>query len=250
MHSDLTGRDRSRSYFALKNSDPTISGRSGYGCRRRIARRLVAVGLAAGVTAVSIAPDATPASARPAMADAALDRQSPTVVVQATRALRRYRRFVRADTPESLQRYTRARNRAANVTAVAMGVRPRLMRASWAASSRRHQVAVIAALTQLGVQYRSHTSEPGVGFDCSGLTSYAWRRAGVTIARSSGDQIADAAPRRRVTASAGDLVHYPGHVMLYLGVGRAIVHASDPRDDVELAFIRQDRPVRWGDPTG
>ena len=65
---------------------------------------------------------------------------------------------------------------------------------AWAAADHRHQVAVLAALVQLGAPYRSYSSHPSVGFDCSGLTSWAWRRAGVTIPRSSGDQIAAAAP--------------------------------------------------------
>ena len=54
---------------------------------------------------------------------------------------------------------------------------------------------MLAALVQLGAEYRSYTSDPSVGFKTfSGLTSWAWRRAGVTIPRSSGDQIAAAEP--------------------------------------------------------
>jgi hypothetical protein len=34
---------------------------------------------------------------------------------------------------------------------------------------------------------------------------------------------------------------------MYLGVAGAIVHASDPQDDVELAYTG--RTVSWGDPT-
>ena len=43
-------------------------------------------------------------------------------------------------------------------------------------------------------------------------------------------------------------MQYPGHVMMYLGVGDAIVHASNPSTDVELSFTS--RSVRFGDPTG
>ncbi|MGO1056105.1 C40 family peptidase [Crossiella sp. CA198] len=38
-----------------------------------------------------------------------------------------------------------------------------------------------AALTQLGVPYRWGASNPGRGFDCSGLTQWAYRQAGVAI---------------------------------------------------------------------
>jgi cell wall-associated NlpC family hydrolase len=40
-------------------------------------------------------------------------------------------------------------------------------------------VAVSAAMSQQGVPYRYATSSPGVSFDCSGLTHYAWAQAGV-----------------------------------------------------------------------
>ena len=43
-------------------------------------------------------------------------------------------------------------------------------------------------------------------------------------------------------------MQYPGHVMLYLGVGEAIVHASNPSTDVELSFTS--RSVRYGNPLG
>ena len=174
-------------------------------------------------------------------------RQSPVVVREASEALWRYRRHVRLGTQASLRHYNRARNQAARATAAALRFDPRVMVARWGATGRRHQVAVLAALSQLGKPYRSYTASPRLGFDCSGLTSWAWRQAGVTIPRSSGDQIAAAAPRRRTTAHAGDLVYYPGHVSMYLGMRWAVVHASDPQDDVELSFIT--RSVRWGDPT-
>ena len=106
----------------------------------------------------------------------------------------------------------------------------------------------LAALTQLGVAYRGYEAQPGVGFDCSGLTSWAWGRAGVQIAHQSSAQISAARRVDESAAVAGDIVQYPGHVMLYLGVDRAIVHASNPSTDVELSFVP--RSVRFGDPEG
>jgi cell wall-associated NlpC family hydrolase len=215
------------------------------GPARGARRRRAPARLLAGALVAATAPLAGPSQAH---AGAEIARQSPAVVREATEALGRYRVYVDKATPLSLRRYNRARNQAARATAVAMALGPRLMVRRWAGAGPRHQVAVLAALTQLGTEYRSYGSSPRTGFDCSGLTSWSWRQAGVRIPRSSGDQIAAAAPRRRLTAHAGDIVYYPGHVSLYLGVGWAIVHASDPVDDVELAFVR--RQVRWGDPTG
>ena len=208
--------------------------------------RLLAGGLAVIISSVSVAPLLSTA---PALAGGSLDvdHHSPAVVKEATEAIHAYRQYVLLGTPATLQLYIQARREAARATAIALRLDPRVMRRRWAAAGHRHQIAVLAALSQLGVAYRSYSSDPDVGFDCSGLTSWAWRRAGLRIPRSSGDQIAGAAPRRRATARAGDLVYYPGHVSMYLGVAGAIVHASDPQDDVELAYIG--RSVRWGDPT-
>jgi cell wall-associated NlpC family hydrolase len=225
---------------------PDRSGSQRSNRRRRAAVRLVGGVLAVASSAI-VVPSVAPAQAVVPSATV-IDRQSPVVVREATEALWRYRRYTRLRTAISLGHYNRARNEAARATATALRVRRRVMVTRWVAASRRHQVAVLAALSQLGAPYRPYTSDPKVGFDCSGLTSWAWRRAGVTIPRSSADQIAAAAPRRRATAHAGDLVYYPGHISMYLGMADAIVHASDPQDDVELSFIS--RTVRWGNPTG
>ena len=112
------------------------------------------------------------------------------------------------------------------------------------------KTALAAALSQLGVAYRRNTSKPGVGFDCSGLTSYAWAQAGFDLARQSTAQIRAAAPRDLETAMAGDLVQYPGHVMMYLGVDRAVVHAVMPGRPVEVDVVKARRNLKFGDPTG
>ena len=71
------------------------------------------------------------------------------------------------------------------------------------------------------------------------------------MAHQSSAQISAARRVDESAAVAGDIVQYPGHVMLYLGVDRAIVHASNPSTDVELSFVprpsasatpRADRP--------
>ena len=63
--------------------------------------------------------------------------------------------------------------------------------------------------------------------------------------RQSGTQINEAAPLDRATAKAGDLVYYPGHVMLYLGVGDAIIHSVQTGRTVEIDTI-SGRRVRLG----
>jgi hypothetical protein len=55
----------------------------------------------------------------------------------------------------------------------------------------------------------------------------------------------------RSQAKAGDLAQYPGHVMMYLGVGDAIIHSVQRGRTVELDLIntRRANSVRFGDPT-
>jgi|HigsolmetaAR201D_1030396.scaffolds.fasta_scaffold11685_2 cell wall-associated NlpC family hydrolase len=213
-------------------------------------RRRLRIGVTAGAIALSawagLAP--APASAAPRPARIAGDHHSPRVVDRATAALAAHERFEITGTPADFVAYLRAREATADAVAAEMQLDPTALRLAWSRADLQHQKAVLAALTQLGVQYRSATSAPGIGFDCSGLTAFAWGRAGVQLARQSGAQINAAAPRDESTAVAGDLLQYPGHVMMYLGVDRAIVHASNPANDVELSFVT--RAVRFGDPTG
>jgi len=174
------------------------------------------------------------------------DHHSPAVVAASSAALAAYDEFRATGTPGAFVAYLGARDAAADTVAAEMRLDPTALRAAWSRADMHHQEAMLAALTQLGVAYHYASSAPGVGFDCSGLTSWAWGRAGVQLPHQSGSQISAV---RRVDASAavaGDIVQYPGHVMLYLGVDRAIVHASNPSTDVELSFV--DRSVRFGDP--
>ncbi len=146
--------------------------------------------------------------------------------------------------------YKEERTETARLAAQQLGYGEIDMIRAWSATPLDHQRAVLAAMTQVGVPYRSSTSQEGVGFDCSGLTTYAWGRAGVELFRQSRTQINEAAPLDRATAKAGDLVYYPGHVMLYLGVGDAIIHSVQSGRTVEIDTIsdRRVNSVRFGDP--
>lgn len=109
------------------------------------------------------------------------------------------------------------------------------------AVSARAQTAVRAALTQLGVPYRYATSLPGKSFDCSGLTTYAWGKAGVGLPRNSRAQF-NALPKvPKNLAQAGDLIFTGSpihHVGIYLGNG-TMVHAPQTGDVVKIG------PIRW-----
>jgi cell wall-associated NlpC family hydrolase len=186
--------------------------------------------------------------AGPADAGIIGNHHSPAVVDNAFWALAAHDTFATTGMPGDFAAFVNARNLTADAVAAEMGLDPLAVRDAWARADMPHQTALMAALAELGKPYRYATSDPAVGFDCSGLTAYAWLRAGVDIANQSGAQIRAAAPRDQASAMAGDLVQYPGHVMMYLGVGDAIVHAVNRSDDVELDFFRRD--VRFGNPIG
>lgn len=144
--------------------------------------------------------------------------------------------------------YAHARSTVAVLASARAGVDAPGLDAAWAAATDQRMVAVLAALAQVGVPYRGYKSVPGYGFDCSGLTSYAWSVAGVTLAHSSSAQIRAAAPRPLDAVQPGDLVQYPGHIMLALGYGHAVVHAPRTGEVVEVQDWSRAR--RAGSPIG
>jgi cell wall-associated NlpC family hydrolase len=100
--------------------------------------------------------------------------------------------------------------------------------------------AIAAARSQIGVPYVYLSSRPGVGFDCSGLTMYAWGRAGVRLPHSSADQYATVRPRiSRANLRPGDLLFFYSpvhHVAIYLGHGM-MIHAPHSGQRVEIARV-------------
>lgn len=110
--------------------------------------------------------------------------------------------------------------------------------------------AVAAALSQLGVAYRYATAIPGVAFDCSGLTAWAWGQAGVGLPHQSGAQFASLPHVGQGDAQPGDLLFFYspiGHVAIYIGNGQ-MVHATHPGDVVKVAGVSWDRVVGIGRP--
>ena len=104
---------------------------------------------------------------------------------------------------------------------------------TWAA-----KVAVWTALAQRGDPYVYGGSGPS-SFDCSGLTSYSWRAAGVTIPRTSAAQSTFGSYVSKSSLRAGDLVFFyspVSHVAMYIGNGY-IVHAPYSGQVVQTAKL-------------
>jgi cell wall-associated NlpC family hydrolase len=223
------------------------------GARSRIAAGLRVVVLGMAVTAGAlVGVVATPSDTASAMGGPlATNAMAPVVTTSARQALDSYHEWVATDDAAAYRSFVWFRTQTAQYAAVELGYAQADMVEAWAATPLEHQRAVLTAMTQVGVPYRTHSSVEGVGFDCSGLTAFAWDGAGVEIEHQSSAQIRNAAQLDRSTAKAGDLVQYPGHVMMYLGVGDAIIHSVMSGRTVELDTIsdRRVNSVRFGDPT-
>ena len=114
------------------------------------------------------------------------------------------------------------------------------------AVSSRSGIAISAAMAQQGVPYRFAASSPGVAFDCSGLTAYAWAQAGVFLPHQSRQQYASVPHVSQGEAQPGDLLFYYSpisHVGIYLGGGQ-LVHAPNTGSVVNVAS------VNWGKVSG
>ncbi|MCB5910677.1 C40 family peptidase [Streptomyces pinistramenti] len=106
------------------------------------------------------------------------------------------------------------------------------------APSGRAAAAVRAAVGALGAPYVWGSTGPS-SFDCSGLTQWAYGRAGVSIPRTS--QAQRGAGRRVPLSQArpGDLIIYrsdASHVALYVGGGQ-VVHAPHPGAQVRYEAV-------------
>lgn len=133
-----------------------------------------------------------------------------------------------------------------------------------AGSSSAVETAIAAAMRYRGTPYAwggGGTRGPGpgqdpdegvIGFDCSGLTQYAYAQAGISIPRNSRAQYAALPKVSSNDLQRGDLVFWgtdprnPNaitHVAIYLG-GNQVIQAPQSGDVVKVS------PMWWGGYTG
>lgn len=106
--------------------------------------------------------------------------------------------------------------------------------------------AIIAyASNFLGTPYLWGGTSPSTGFDCSGFTQYVYGHFGISIGRTTFDQIKDGVQVSRDNLKPGDLVFFgsannPHHMGIYLGDNNYI-HAPRTGDVIKVsAMTRRD----------
>ena len=103
---------------------------------------------------------------------------------------------------------------------------------------------VDTALSQLGKSYRWGSTSPSRGgFDCSGLVTYAYNKAGVKLPRTSRAMSSHGQAVSKGNMKPGDLVFFHtgrssrvNHVAMYIGNGK-IVHSSSGQGGVRIDSI-------------
>ncbi|SNR36934.1 C40 family peptidase [Blastococcus mobilis] len=104
------------------------------------------------------------------------------------------------------------------------------------ADSEAAQTAIEVAMAQRGKPYVWAAGGPN-SYDCSGLTAYAFRAAGINLPHSSLMQSRMGQPVSRDELQPGDLVFFyspVSHVGIYIGNGQ-MVHAPTSGDVVKVA---------------
>ncbi len=72
------------------------------------------------------------------------------------------------------------------------------------------------------------------GVDCSGFVQQIFAAYGISLPRTSGSQGSSGRQISYDEIQPGDLVHYSGHIAIYIGNGQ-VVHASSPSTGVKIS---------------
>lgn len=109
------------------------------------------------------------------------------------------------------------------------------------ASGSTIDAIIAAAYQQVGKPYILGATGPNA-FDCSGLTQFAYRQAGVNISRTTYTQVNEGRYVPRDQLQRGDLiftegtVSSPDHVGIYIGNGQ-MIHAARPGVGVKVGTV-------------
>jgi cell wall-associated NlpC family hydrolase len=103
--------------------------------------------------------------------------------------------------------------------------------------TKASQVIAIA-MQYLGIPYVWGGASPSQGFDCSGLTTYAFAQIGISLPHHAASQYNYGTPVSRDDLQPADLVFFNGlgHMGMYIGGGQ-FIHAPHTGDVVKISSI-------------
>ena len=110
--------------------------------------------------------------------------------------------------------------------------------------ARIKHAVVETARSQIGVPYRRGGTAPG-GFDCSGLVVWSYRQHGISVPRTTSEQMAAGNSVKRASLQPGDILVFRTNSGLHTGIytGRGtFIHSPKPG-----ARVREDQlgSVYW-----
>ena len=215
--------------------------------KRIIAAVCVVVTMVPAVSVSAQQSGATETPGRHSEMPGAKFRKRPQLAVDAVHALMH---IMRTDNKEDPQ-YVEARLVVSNAVASFMKVDPVQLQKAWSRAPRDHQIAVLAAISQIDVRYVEGKESPYVQMDCSGLMWYSWRVAGVDAPRQAVSQMDSRMRVERQDAIMGDIVGEGTHVQMYLGVGLAFIHAPFGGKKVKFKTMSDEQAARvvWTNPS-
>jgi len=111
--------------------------------------------------------------------------------------------------------------------------------------SNARSLIVRTAKNMLEKKYEFGKNNPGSGFDCSGLSQYSYKQAGVDIPRTARKQYENSKKISKGDLKNADLVFFstngpgPTHVGIYIGGGRFI---HSPSEGKRVQIVDMDNP--------
>ena len=95
----------------------------------------------------------------------------------------------------------------------------------------------------LGCKYVAGGASPTTGFDCSGFTTYVYKHFGISLNRSSKDQIKNGTSVSKSNLKLGDIIIFKGssntsigHVGIYIGDNK-FIHAANSKEGVIITSL-------------
>ncbi len=112
--------------------------------------------------------------------------------------------------------------------------------------SKQRNIIAQYAVQSIGVPYKWGGQSPETGFDCSGLASYTYKKAGIILPRTAKAQLDTGQSVEKHRLQVGDLVFFKDpekkggyHVGIYLGDG-VLIHA--PGKGSHVSFEELNNP--------